>query len=400
MEQTLDFKEFLSSSKYKKVYVKDQSNLISPYSAYLITWSVGLMEKVAVIMAGGAGERLWPLSRESKPKQFVSVDGGKTLLAQTIERISELIPADNCFVITNKNYLDLARVTLKGILPVSNILVEPIRKNTAACISYATLLFEKKFGEGLVCFIPADSYVRNKDDYLNAISQAYQAAESGNDLIVIGVNPTYPATGYGYIQVNPEERTNPDGVLKVLRFKEKPSIEKAQEYVKSDNYLWNSGMVAGHLHVLVKGIRQFIPDHFEKISEALAHEEKAVFSSLIESAFNELNDISFDHGVLEKSGNLLAVKGVFDWSDIGSLDALSIVIDKAEGNNSVLGNHLCIDTTDSIIYSADKLVTTIGLNNMIIVDAGDSIIVCPKDRAQDVKSLVELLKKNGREKYT
>jgi mannose-1-phosphate guanylyltransferase len=356
------------------------------------------MEKVAVIMAGGAGKRLWPLSRESKPKQFISVDGGKTLLAQTTERIRELIPADKCFVLTNKNYLDLARVILKGLLPDSNILVEPLRKNTAACISYATLLFEKKFGEGLVCFIPADSYVRNKDDYLKAISQAYQAAESGNDLIVIGVNPTYPATGYGYIQVNPEER--PDGVSKVLQFKEKPSIEKAKEYVKSDKYLWNSGMVAGHLHVLVKGIRQFIPDHFEKISEALAHEDEADFPSLIETAFNELNDISFDHGVLEKSGNLLAVKGVFDWSDIGSLDALSIVIDKAEGNNSVLGNHLCIDTTDSIIYSADKLVTTIGLHNMIIVDAVDSIIVCPKDRAQDVKALVELLKKNGHEKYT
>jgi mannose-1-phosphate guanylyltransferase len=357
------------------------------------------MEKYAVIMAGGAGLRLWPLSRESKPKQFISIGGDKTLLVQTIERISELIPPDRCFVLTNKNYLELARETLKGILPDENIIDEPLRKNTAACISYATLLFEQKIGEGLLCFIPADSYVKNKDDYLNAINRAYQAAESSNELVVIGVNPTYPATGYGYIHVNPEVPDS-NGAAKVLQFKEKPTVEAAKEYLKSDQYLWNSGIVAGRLHTFIGSIQQFLPNHFEKISAVLAHKDDENFPSVIEWAYIELKDISFDHAVLEKCVSLQVVKGSFDWNDIGSLDALSIAIDSDASDNSIHGKHIGIDTNNSVIYSIDSLVTTIGLNNMIIVDVGDSIIVCPKERAQDVKVLVEMLKKNGYEKYT
>jgi mannose-1-phosphate guanylyltransferase len=358
------------------------------------------LDKYAVIMAGGAGLRLWPLSRESKPKQFISVDGNKSMLVQTIERICELVPAENTFVITNKHHLDLARETLKDLIPESNIILEPLRKNTSACISYATLLLEMKFQNGLICFIPSDSYVRNKDEYLKAVSLAYRAAERSNEIIVIGVNPTYPATGYGYIQVESEEDLNPDGVARVLQFKEKPNIATAREYIESNQYLWNTGMVAGHFNALIKGIKRFIPEHFNKISEALEHKDETEFHSIIEKTYSELEDISFDNGVLEKNKNLQAVKGSFDWNDIGSLDALSIAIDSDANDNSVYGKHFGIDTNSSVIYSIDSLVTTIGLNNMIIVDVGDSIIVCPKERAQDIKVLVEMLKKNGYENYT
>ncbi|MGP7817087.1 mannose-1-phosphate guanylyltransferase [Niallia sp. 01092] len=353
------------------------------------------MEKYAVIMAGGTGTRLWPLSKENKPKQFINVDGTEPLLVQTVERICTLIPSKNCFVITNERYVQLTRETLKNHIPEENIIYEPLKKNTAACISYATLYLEKLLGNGIVCFIPADSYVKDKDEYLQSIKNAYDAAENNHQIVIIGVTPSYPATGFGYIQVNPEEYKNEKGVSQVVQFKEKPNVETAQEYVQSGSYLWNSGMVVGELNALRKGIEKFLPTHFQSLAAAVAHREKDDFQFLLAKAFTQLEDISFDYGVLEKTKDLLAVKGSFGWYDIGSLDSISIAIEGDENNNAVYGKHVGIDTTNSIIYSLDNLITTIGLKDIIVVDVGDSIIVCPKDRAQDVKKLVDLLKTNG-----
>lgn len=355
------------------------------------------MEKYAVIMAGGSGTRLWPFSKESKPKQFISIEGNKSFLSETIDRICGVIPAEKCFVITNKDYLNLTKEAVKDLIPSSNIIIEPLKKNTAACIAYATLYLEKKFGKGMVCFIPADSYVRNKVDYQNTIRQAYQAVESSEKkIIIIGVKPSYPATGFGYIQVDANVQK---GISKVYQFKEKPNLETAKEYIKTEKYLWNSGIVAGQLHVLIDGIQQLMPKHFEKISEALTYNDTPQYPSSIEKAYSHLEDISFDYAFLEKSTNLHAVKGDFGWYDIGSLEAISILLGTDEHNNSIFGKHLGLDTENSTIFSLDSLITTIGISDMIIVEIDGIIIVCPKERAQDVKSLVGLLKKNGFEKY-
>ncbi|MFN7251064.1 MAG: mannose-1-phosphate guanylyltransferase [Anaerobacillus sp.] len=359
-------------------------------------------EKYAVIMAGGVGARLWPLSRESKPKQFIHINGNKPLLIQTLERIQEVVPAENCFVITNKDYHNLTQETVKNLIPEANIILEPIRKNTAACISYATLHLEKLVGKGLVCFIPVDSYVREKEDYLAAIRQAYDAANNSKKLVIIGVKPTFPSTGYGYVHLNSENTSDTQTISNVIQFKEKPDLETAKKYLMSNKYLWNSGIVVGHLQSLINGIQQFIPEHFKKLSEVLKHQNKPEFNFLLEKSFSELVDLSFDYGVLEKTKSLLAIKGTFNWYDIGSLDALSIVINQDENDNSISGNHLGIDTHNSIIYNEENenLVTTIGLSDMIIIHIDDLIVVCPKDRAQDVKKLVELAKKNGYDRYT
>jgi mannose-1-phosphate guanylyltransferase len=354
------------------------------------------LEKYAVIMAGGSGTRLWPFSSVNKPKQFISVDGNKSFLVQTIERICEVIPAEKCFVITNKAYLNLTKEAVKDLIPISNIIIEPLKKNTAACIAYATLYLEKMFGKGLVCFIPADSYVRNKAEYQNAIRQAYQAVENSGKIMIIGVKPSNPSTGFGYIQVDSEVQK---GISKVVQFKEKPNIETAKEYIKTEKYLWNSGIVAGQLHVLIDGIQHLMPEHYERLSEALTYKDSSNFPSSIENAYSHLEDISFDYAFLEKSHNLHAVKGYFDWYDIGSLEAISILVGIDDHNNSIFGKHLGIDTENSTIYSLDSLITTIGISDMIILEIQGTIIVCPKERAQDVKLLVGMLKKNGYEKY-
>ncbi|MBM7652444.1 mannose-1-phosphate guanylyltransferase [Neobacillus cucumis] len=351
------------------------------------------MEKYAVIMAGGSGTRLWPLSKEHKPKQFINLDGKKSFLVQTIERICEVIPSENCFVITNKDYLQLTEEDVNGLIPVSNIIIEPLKKNTAACISYASLFLEKKFGKGVVCFIPADSFVRNKAAYLNAINQVYQEAECRGKMMIIGVNPTYPATGFGYIQIDSEDEK---GISKVVQFKEKPDLETANDYIKTNQYLWNSGIVAGQLESLIAGIKHIMPKHYESLTNALTSND---LSTNIEAAYSQLEDISFDYAFLEKFQNLHVVKGYFDWFDIGSLDAISILAGTDEHHNSVIGNHLGIDTENSTIYSLDSFITTIGLKDIIIIETEGIILVCKKERAQEVKDLVAMLKKSGYEKF-
>ncbi|AIQ14168.1 mannose-1-phosphate guanylyltransferase [Paenibacillus durus] len=354
------------------------------------------MDKYAVIMAGGAGLRLWPLSREHKPKQFISVKGTSSMLEQTLERITELIPPDKCYVITNKNYAEITREVLKDIIPPQNIILEPLRKNTGACISYAALLLERRFQDGTVCFIPADSYVNNKHEYLKAIHQAYRETINSSDLTIIGVNPTYPATGYGYIKIDPSEHTDPKPqVSQVQQFKEKPDIATARTYVESGQYLWNSGMVAGNLQAFKSGIQQNMPEHFNILSAALNQIDSPGFDSVIEEAFDQLPDISFDNGVLENSSSLTAIKGYFDWDDIGSLDALGKLMGYDDSGNSVSGSYVGMDTQDSIIFTSDILVTSIGLSNMMIIKTQDVLLVCPKERAQDVKAFVQLLKRTG-----
>jgi mannose-1-phosphate guanylyltransferase len=354
------------------------------------------LKQYAVIMAGGTGSRLWPLSRENKPKQFISVEGSKCMLVQTVERICEIIPAERCFIITNQTLLAITRDTVKDLIPVSNIILEPERKNTAACIAYASLLLKEKIGSGILCFVPADGYVINRTGYRSAIERAYRAAENTSGLVIIGVTPSYPATGYGYIQTDAGTEAD-DQVYQVKHFTEKPDHDTAKAFLSSGDFLWNSGILLGTVDTITDNIKSFIPEHFEKISQAVKHESEPDFYSYIERAYREIQEISFDKGVLEKSGGIHVVKGNFDWDDIGSLDALCKTFRSDSMGNSIQGEHMGLDTSNSVIYSEQGLVATIGVENMIIAHTGDTVLVCSKDRAQDVKSLVEMLKINGYE---
>lgn len=356
------------------------------------------MEKYAVIMAGGAGLRLWPLSRENKPKQFICIDGNKSMLVQTVERINEIIPPEKCFIITNSKLLDITRDTLEGLIPPSNIISEPMKKNTAACIAYASMLIRKKYGPGLLCCVPADGCVKDIVAYRRALELSYSAAACTGNLVIIGITPVYPATGYGYIHIDMNEASE-RSAYKVLRFKEKPDIETAKNYVLSGDYLWNGGIVTGDTDVIIDNIRSYLPKHYNKLNEALDHADDPDFNTYIDKAYHEMDDISFDTGVLEKSECIHAVKGLFDWDDIGSFDALGKTLQSDAMGNSTKGSHYGLGTTNSVIYGHDSLIATVGLNDMIIVCTNDAIIICPREKAQDIKVLVEKLKFNGFEKY-
>ncbi|MDF2987366.1 MAG: Nucleotidyl transferase [Eubacterium sp.] len=354
------------------------------------------MERFVVIMAGGSGTRLWPISRENRPKQFIKVDDGSSMMVQTIERLCETVPAEHCFIITNQNLKSITRKTVKDLIPLENIILEPQKRNTAACIEYAARVLKKKYGEGLICFVPADGYVKDKKGYKEAINLAYDAAEKTKTLVVVGITPTYPATGYGYIQID-NDKGDDERLRIVQRFIEKPDLETAKKFFESGEFLWNGGILVGSIDAILDSIKKFLPEHDLKIGEAVRRSRRFSSNRYMDDAYNKIQNISFDNGVLEKIDCIYVVKGLFDWDDIGSIDALSKTLNADEEGNIINGKHVGVDTSNSIIISEDTLITTIGVNNLIVVNTNDAVIVCPRERAQDVKGLVELLKQKGYE---
>ena len=224
------------------------------------------MDRYAVVMAGGAGLRFWPLSRSSKPKQFISVDGNQCMLVQTIRRICGAVEPENCYIITNENLLDVTCETVKGLIPLSNIITEPMRRNTAACIAYAAMTIQEKCGPGALCFVPADGYVRDAESYREAVLRAFEMAERMAELVIIGIVPAYPATGYGYIHIDKEMKTS-----RVYGFTEKPDAETAKNMIESGAYLWNGGILVGRSDVVVNSIETYLPGHFYPLDAAIRH---------------------------------------------------------------------------------------------------------------------------------
>ncbi len=354
------------------------------------------MEKFVVIMAGGSGTRLWPLSKEKKPKQFISVDDGECMLVQTINRVCRSVPPSNCFIVTNQDLVELTKEVVKDLIPFSNIIPEPRKKNTAACIAYTAMLIDKKPGEAILCFVPADGYVKDELGYAETINLAFSAAEEKDSLVVIGISPSYPSTAYGYIKVDIGAGSE-NQILKVIMFTEKPSEDIARSMLESGDYLWNGGILAGTSKAIINQVKQYIPEHYNSITNALAQLGSDNFNTYIDNAYNELQDISFDSAVLEKSDDIYVIRASFEWYDIGSIDTLSETLEKDKDSNSWKGDYIALQTTNSVIYADGILIGVIGLDNMIVAGTNEAVIVCPREKAQEVKSLVEILKQKGYE---
>jgi len=251
-------------------------------------------------------------------------------------------------------------------------------------------------GRGVFCFVPADGYVKETESYRDAILQAFEAAERKSELVVIGIVPVYPATGYGYMRVDrdPDKESS-----KVYEFTEKPNKKTAKRMIKSGKYLWNGGILLGLADVIIKNVETYLPGHFKPLRDATQHMGEKDYPARIREAYSQLGDISFDYGVLEKTQGIYAVKGHFDWDDVGSLDALSRTLNKDENGNAVQGRHFGIDTDNNVIYSEGMLITTIGMHHMIVAATNDAIIVCPRDRAQEIKPLVEKFGSSGLDEF-
>ena len=355
------------------------------------------MQKTALIMAGGRGERFWPRSRQNMPKQFLSLtDDGKTMIQLTVERILPLVAMEDIFIVTNRSYKDLVRSQLPE-LPEENILCEPVGKNTAPCIGLGAVHMAKRYGDAVMMVLPSDHLIKYTSLFLNTLSDACEVAEQGENLVTLGIAPDSPETGYGYIKFQPE--TTLGRAFSVEKFVEKPDLETAKAYLASEQYLWNSGMFIWKTSTILKNLEAYLPETYQglcKIGEAIGTpmEEQA-----LERAFQAFKAESIDYGVMEKAKNIYILSGSFGWDDVGSWLAVSRIKRSNELGNVVNGNVVTVDTRNTTIQGGGKLIAAVGLEDMIVVDSEDALLICEKDHAGDIKKVLENLKICNRTEY-
>lgn len=351
-----------------------------------------------VIMAGGGGTRFWPLSRQAHPKQLLNLSGEDALINETIKRINTLTDKENLFIVTNEKQIDLLKDTVGDMCKHANVLPEPSARNTAAAIGYAAFNIMKKHGDGVMCVYPADHYIKNEVEFINVLNKAIKVADENEKLVTIGIAPTFPSTGYGYINFDKEIEYN--GIAyDVVEFVEKPNYEKAKSYVQSGKYVWNSGMFVWKVSKILEDFKRYLPkvyDKLEKLSEFIGTDKE---EKMLQEIYPTIPSISIDYGIMERSNDVVVVPGDFGWNDVGSWDVLGAIYPTDENGNICRGETIEIDTKDCIVYSEDKLIATVGIRDLIIVSTDDAVMVCKKDKAQDVKKIVDKLKEKNNANY-
>ena len=349
-----------------------------------------------VIMAGGSGTRFWPLSRHLFPKQLLRIGGEHTLIQQTMRRVLGCAPAANVLISTNTAQADLIRVQLtdwKDDLK-NGFIIEPEGRNTAPAIALAALEVLLRDPDALMLVVPADHVVTGQSDFEAAVRLASQLATDGY-LVTFGIKPIRPETGYGYIKPNSKALLGKQGKLRgyrVQKFVEKPNAAKAAQYLKARHYYWNSGMFVWRAATILEEIRLHQPVISKAMDQIKELKISGASKQSIDDAYRGATSVSIDNGVMEKSSKSAVVPVTFKWSDVGSWGSLDEVAVKNRAGNVMTGRVVDIESTSSIVYADRRVVATIGLHNMVVVDTPDATLVCPKSRAQDVKKIVDILK--------
>ncbi len=347
----------------------------------------------AVVVAGGSGSRLWPLSRQQLPKQFLNLNGEGSMLSATIARLSPLISQDDVWVVTGeKHATGEAFFELDGL----NKILEPCGRNTAPAIAIAAaLLQDLGDGDPVLVVLPADHIVTRRDAFQQCLRTAVQAAESGR-IVTFGIVPTQPETGFGYIQAEAGE----GDLHSVMRFVEKPDLERAEQMLADGNYYWNSGMFVWKCSVILGEIREYLPDVWSVLDGMRARWNAGEpWQEVIRAAFVQMPDISIDYGVMEKSQIVSLVSADIGWSDVGSWDAVHEIAQHDENGNDISGNVLAIDCKGSLLRSEKSLVAAVGLEDIIAVETPDAILLCKRGESQRVREIVDRLKQDGQGSY-
>lgn len=343
-------------------------------------------------MAGGRGERFWPKSRISHPKQFLSLTSdGETMIQKTVGRLLPLVDVSDIYIVTNAIYRKLAHEQLPDI-PEENILAEPAARNTAPCIAFAAAVIGRKYDDAIMMVLPSDHLIGCEDIYVNTLKKAVSAAEYGKNLVTIGITPTYPETGYGYINFGKEA----GDVYEVERFVEKPDLPTAESYLASGKYLWNSGMFIWKISSILGNIKEFMPAVYDgalKIGEAFGTSE---FEEVLEKEFTAMPSESVDFGIMEKAGDIYTIPGSFGWDDVGNWLAVERINEVDECRNYIDGDVCFTDTENTTICGGKRLIAAVGVKDMIIVDTEDAVLVCSKNSTQNVKKIIAQLKEQNR----
>ena len=354
------------------------------------------METAALIMAGGRGERFWPMSRQSFPKQFLCLtDAKRTMIQATVDRILPLVRAENIFIATNRNYKPLVMEQLPEI-PEENILCEPAAKNTAPCIGWGAETILRRKGDSVMIVLPSDHQIMMPDVFRDVLRSAIRTAEITDGLVTLGISPSAPETGYGYIQYEKEERIDETGAHRVRRFVEKPDAETALRYISGGDYLWNSGMFIWKTSAIIREIRKYMPENAAVLHEIAEADGKPGGEETVEELFPKLKAISIDYGVMEKSDSVHVLPASFGWDDVGSWLAPERTDRKDENGSIIRGDAVTVDSRHCIVQGDNRLIALVGVENLIVVDTKDALLICSKDRAGDIRKVVEELKAAGR----
>jgi mannose-1-phosphate guanylyltransferase len=343
-----------------------------------------------VLMAGGVGVRFWPYSRNSKPKQFLDVMGtGRSLLQSTYDRFASICPKENIFVVTHQEHAGLVQEQLPDLKP-GQILAEPMRKNTAPCIAYASYRIREINPNAVIVVSPSDHLILKEDEFHEIILKAAEQAKPQDKLITLGITPSRPETGYGYIQFIPEKKV----IKKVKTFTEKPELSLAKKFLESGDFVWNSGIFIWGVQAITDALKHHLPEVSEVFDECISSFGKPEEKEAIEHAYGQCKNISIDYGVMEKATNVFVCLGNFTWSDLGSWGSIHEISPKDENNNVIKGRALLYDTRNSIVRvnSPDKLIVAHGLNGYLVAEFGNVIIVCEKDREDLFRQFVNDVK--------
>lgn len=343
-------------------------------------------------MAGGGGTRFWPLSRRAKPKQLLNLSGKNVMINEAADRLLRVCDKENVFIITNFAQAGKILKATEGRIEKKKILAEPCARNTAACIGYAAVEILKKYGDGIMVITPSDAYIRNEEKFAEVLRTAINAAESGDYLATIGVEPSFPATGYGYIKCG-----KGDKVKEVLQFVEKPCFEKAKEYLLNKNYVWNSGMFVWRASLILEKFKKYLPEVYSKLMEIYEALGTCAEEEVLARLYPLIPSVSVDYGIMEKSENILVVPADFGWSDVGSWDMLGAVVPPDDEGNIFSGDIVAINCKNVTAVSTGRTIAAADLENLVIAETEDAVLVCPRDKAQNVKLIVEKLTEDKRE---
>ncbi len=351
------------------------------------------------IMAGGIGSRFWPISRADYPKQFLDIlNTGRTLIQSTFNRFAKFIPVENIYIITFENYKDIVAEQLPE-LPVENILCEPSRKNTAPCVAYISYkLYEQNKEANLIC-APSDHIITDEAGFEKICNDALEFTANIKGLITLGIKPTHPNTGYGYIQY--EQQAVSENVYKVKTFTEKPDKELAKTFIASGDFLWNAGIFVWQVKNIIKAFESYLPEVAEVFDAEKNHFNTINEKEAIERIYPLCVNISIDYGVMEKADNVYIIPSSFGWSDLGTWASTYDNLEKDYLGNAVAGDHvMIIDATNNMVHAnGKKLIVLQGLDEFVVVDTRDVLLICKKDKEQDIKEYVAEIKRNKGEKY-
>ncbi len=350
-------------------------------------------------MAGGSGTRFWPLSRKKTPKQVLSITGQNSLLRDTVERITGLIPRERTLIVTNR----LQTKAIKPLLPEmtdDNYILEPSSRNTAPCIGLAATHLLRKDPDAIMLVMPSDHLVREADAFRNVISKGVEVVYKHDALVTIGIPPTRPETGYGYVQFDDSPSDLPEGVYKVKAFAEKPNLPTAERFVIAGDFFWNSGIFIWHASRILSEMEEHLPEQYHQLKEIDAAWDSSTYQRVLSSRYHRIRQISIDYGIMESTTTpIFMLRGDFGWSDVGSWDELYRISPKDRNGNVLVGETLTLNAKSDFVYSPNRLTAIVGIDDILVVNTAGATLICKIDRAQDVKELVEKLRKEGKDRF-